>query len=381
MSDPAEPISDFRRRFREQMPVAERLVYLDHAAVAPLSGPASGAIGRWLTEATQEGVRAWGRWDRTADGSRRSAAELIGASPEEIAFVSSTTAGISIVAEGFAWAAGDNVVTLADEFPSNQYPWLNLQPRGVEVRRLPTRLGRIELDELAAACDARTRIVAVSWVNYATGYRHDLAAMAEIAHRHGALIMVDAIQGLGVFPLDVADGPLDFLAADGHKWLLSPEGAGILFIRREHLDRIRPQGVGWHSVVHEGDFSRIELDLKPAAERFEGGSPNSVGISGLGASLAMINDLGPANISRAVLDFTRTAVKRLKQLGASVASPEEDSRRSGIVAFELPGEDSHQIRRRCLAEGIVVSLRNGRLRISPHGYNTADDLERLLGVM
>jgi selenocysteine lyase/cysteine desulfurase len=377
----ANDVSETRRRFRAQMPIAERLVYFNHAAVAPLSGPASEAIGRWLDEATHEGNAAWGRWDRTADQARLSAAQLIGAGTEEIAFVSNTTAGISLVAEGFSWSPGDNVVTLADEFPSNQYPWLNLQSRGVEVRRLPTRLGRIELQTIADACDARTRIVAISWVNYATGYRHDVAAVAEIAHRRGGLVMVDAIQGLGVFPLDVADGPIDFLAADGHKWLLAPEGAGILYIRREHLERIRPQGVGWHSVVHEGDFARIDLDLKAAAERFEGGSPNSVGITGLGASLAMIHELDPANIGAAVLDLTQWTVERLKQLGAKVASPDDAAHRSGIVSFDLPGQDVQEIRRRCLAAGIIVSVRNGRLRISPHGYNNEGDIERLLDVL
>lgn len=374
-------LTDLRRRFRERMPISGRCAYFDHAAVAPLSGPASAAIARWLDEATHEGVRAWGRWNRTADDARSAAARLLHARPEEIAFVSSTTAGISLVAEGFAWQAGDNVVTLADEFPSNQYPWLNLADRGVEVRRLPTQEGRLDLADLEQACDARTRIVSISWVNYATGFRHDLAAVAEIAHRAGALLLVDAIQGLGVFPLDVREIPIDFLAADGHKWLLSPEGAGILYIRREHLDRIRPQGVGWHSVVHEGDFSRIELDLKPAAERFEGGSPNSVGIAGLGASLAMFNELGRQNIAESVLHFTRTASERLRSLGATIVSPQDDPHRSGIVAFELPGHDPKEIRGRCLAADVLLSVRNGRLRISPHGYNNEDDLERLLDAL
>jgi selenocysteine lyase/cysteine desulfurase len=360
------------------MPIAERIAYFGHAAVAPLSGPASEAIATWLGEATQEGVRAWGRWDAAADAARSAAAQLISAKPEEVAFVSSTTAGISLVAEGFPWLPGDNVVTLADEFPSNQYPWLNLRDRGVEVRRLPTQLGRLDLAELARACDGRTRMVALSWVNYATGFRHDLPAVTEIAHAQGALLFVDAIQGLGAFPLDVQEIPIDFLAADGHKWLLSPEGAGLLYLRQAHLDRIHPQGVGWHSVVHEGDFSRIELDLKPAAERFEGGSPNSVGIIGLGASLKLLLELGVTNIAAAVLDFAQAATERLRQLGAVLVSPDEDKHRSGIVSFELPGQDPQQVRLRCLADGVLVNVREGRLRISPHGYNGHEDLARLL---
>lgn len=361
--------------------MAGRYAYFNHAAVAPLSGPAHTAIARWLDEATHEGTRAWGRWDRAVDKARFAAAQLLNAKPEEIAFVSSTTAGISLVAEGLPWDRGDNVVTLADEFPSNQYPWLNLAGRGVEVRRLPTDDGRLETGELDEACDARTRIIAISWVNYATGFRHDLAAAAEIAHRHGALLLVDAIQGLGAFPLDVTNTGIDFLAADGHKWLLSPEGAGLLYIRRDQLDRIRPQGVGWHSVVHEGEFAHIDLNLKPAAERFEGGSPNSVGISGLGASLEMFLELGVDNIGRSIMAYTEAAIDRLHSLGAAVILPPEDAQRSGIVAFTMPGRDPQEIRRNCQSAGVVLSVRNGRLRISPHGYNNDVDLERLLDVL
>src|SRR5260370_26745993 len=160
-----------------------------------------------------------------------------------------------MVAEGFPWQKGDNVVTLADEYPANQYPWMNQAYRGVETRRIPTDQGRVDLDRLAAACDQRTRMVSISWVGYASGWRNDLDRVAEIAHRVGALFFLDAIQGLGAFPLEVGNVAIDFLSADGHKWMLGPEGAGIFFIRRQHLEKLHLIGVGAGSVMHATDFS------------------------------------------------------------------------------------------------------------------------------
>ncbi len=278
--------------FRRQMPIARQWAYFDHAAVAPLSGPAHECLAQWATDATTNGSAHYPAWTRQVEHLRTLAADMIGAAPEEIALVGNTTAGINLVAEGFPWKPGDNVVIREDEFPSNQYPWLHLADRGVETRRIPTSGGRLDLDRLAAACDHRTRIVSLSWVAYASGWRHDLDQLAELVHARGALLFLDAIQGLGVFPLDVRATPVDFLAADGHKWLLGPEGAGIFFTRREHLNLLRPVGVGWNSVRHQHDFSRIELVFKDTAARYEGGSQNVAGLSALGASLELLNRFG-----------------------------------------------------------------------------------------
>ncbi len=182
------------------MPVAERWAYFDHAAVAPLTSAAAKAVREWCDAAVNDGDTRWPEWSRASEATRDAAARLIGAERDEIALVPSTSAGIGIVAEGLDWRPGENVVTLADEFPSNAYPWLNLASRGVEARRVPTDNGRLDLDKLAAAIDARTRIVSVSWVGYAVGYRHEIERITEIAHERGALVMLDAIQGLGVVP-------------------------------------------------------------------------------------------------------------------------------------------------------------------------------------
>ena len=295
-----------------------------------------------------------------------------------------TTAGIGLVAEGYPWKEGDNAVLPDNEFPSNQYPWLNLISRGVEIRRVPTEGGPVPLEALARACDARTRIVSVSWVAYASGWRQDLDRLAEMVHGRGALLFLDAIQGLGVFPLDVRRTPIDFLAADGHKWLLGPEGAGIFYLRREHLDLLRPLGVGWNSVAHDRDFTRIELNFKDTAERYEGGTMNMAGFIGLNASLELLLRYGQEAIGRRVLEITDLACRRLDRRGGGhrelSASPANAPQRHRFLPPARPR--SRRPAQAMLQRGVVVlSCRAGRLRISPHAYNDESDVERLVEAM
>ncbi len=360
------------------MPIASRWAYFDHAAVAPLPASSQAAIAAWAEQAAAEGDTCWPAWNRRVEESRVLAARLLGAETSEIGLVHSTSEGIGLVAEGYPWRPGDNVVTLANEFPSNAYPWMNLASRGVEARRVVVDAGRPDLVQLEAACDARTRIIAVSWVGYLSGWRAGLDDMVSLAKRRGALLFVDAIQGLGVFPLDVKATPIDFLAADGHKWLLGPEGAGLFYLRKEHLELLRPIGVGWHSVAHSSDYARIELAFKPNAARYEGGSQNMVGFIGLAESLELLLGLGIQAIGQRVLEITDRACERLQRAGAVLYSPREGDHRSGIVSFELPGRDANEVRRRCLAAGVALSARGGKIRISPHAYVNDDDVERLV---
>ena len=226
---------------------------------------------------------------------------------------------------------------------------------------------------------AGLRVVSISWVGYISGWRSDLDAVAEIAHRHGALFFLDAIQGLGAFPLDVTLTPVDFFSADGHKWMLGPEGAGLFYIRRKHLDRLRLTGVGWNSVAHARDFTRIELAFRPSAERFEGGAPNSAGFIGLGASLELLAGYGAEAVGERILAVTDHACEELRRIGAELYSHREDRVRcSGIVTFDVPGLDSRETRRICLAQKVALSLRLGRLRISAHAYNNEEDVRRLV---
>jgi len=302
---------------------------------------------------------------------------LINADRDEIAFVANTTQGISLVAEGFPWNEGDNVVTAADEFASNVYPWMNLASRGVALRQVESREGRIHLEDLAAAMDDDTRLLAISHVEFATGFRNDLDALAEMCHERQVALFVDAIQGLGPLVIDVRETPVDFLAADGHKWLLGPESTGLLYVRRDWIDRLRPIGVGWHSVVGSYNSLRNDFRLKQSAQRFEGGSFNMPGVQSFGASISLFHELGPRTVSARVMDRADAARESAMSAGWSVFGSTRPSDRSAIVVLERESVDPHAAARSLRHEGIVLSCRRGRLRISPHFYNNDDDFRRL----
>lgn len=374
--------SDSWKRFRQLMPVTRKWAYFDNAAVGPLSTVARDAVLRWADESWHEGDTAWPRWATGIEKTRESAAQMIAASPEEIALIPNTTTAISLVAEGYPWQEGDNIVTLANEFPSNQYPWMNLSARGVETRRVPVEGVRPDLNRIIETCDDRTKMIAISWVGYATGFRIDVTEVVAAAHQRGILVMLDAIQGLGVFPLNVKKTNIDFVAADGHKWMLGPEGAGLLYVRKDHLAKLRPLHVGWNSVVHKYDYTHIELTLRNSAARYEGGSQNMVGLLGLGASLDMLADFGSgpdeSAVAERVLALTDFACQRLTESGATVVSDRAPESRSGIVTFQIPDRDPVEVRCRCLEQHVVFSCRGGNLRISPHAYCDESDIERLI---
>ncbi len=374
-------IEQTRERLRAAMPVARKWAYFDHAAVAPLTQPAHDALAEWLAQATHEGDTKWLDWAAQLSSCRKAAAELVGAGESEIALVPNTTAGINLVAEGFPWQPGDNVVTLADEFPTNMFPWLNLEKRGVETRLVPTDEGRVSPEQIAEYCDERTRVVSVSWICYSNGCRRPLKPIADVAHECGALFLVDAIQGLGVFPIDVKADEIDVLSADGHKWLLGPEGAGIAYIHEGWLERLQPIGIGWNSVVNAGEFSQAGFRLKNSAARYEGGTYNMPGFIGLGASIKLLLSLEVENIAAAILEFTDKTCESLRAAGGVVHSPREEDNRSGIISWELPGRDPQALRKACLGQGVALACRSGRLRLSAHAYNNTADLERLLAVL
>jgi selenocysteine lyase/cysteine desulfurase len=369
--------------FRNEMPAAGRWAYFDHAAVAPLSARARAALTAWADDAVENGVVHWSAGQRQVEETRRRAARLLAADPQDMAFIKNTSEGVGIVAEGVRWRPGDNVVIAQDEYPANVYPWLNLAERGVEVRRVPGREGRVLLDDLRAALDSRTRLVSLSFVEFATGFRNDLDAVGTLCRERGVLFFVDAIQGLGVLPLDVGRTPIDFLAADGHKWLLGPEGAGLLYVRRERLGELHAVGVGWNSVVNSHDFDRarvdpVALDLKPDAGRYESGTLNVGGIHALGASLGLILEAGVEAISRRVLELTHYLCERATHAGAEVYSSRRPGEASGIVSLRIPGGDLRGLVRRLRDAGVVVNQRAGRLRVSPHAYNTPEEIDRLV---
>lgn len=311
---------------------------------------------------------------------------MVNAAPAEIALVPNTTFGISIVSEGLSWKSGDNVVIPAGEFPSNHYPWLHLADQGVELRVVPTGSdGSFSASDVERFCDSRTRVVAASWVGYASGYRIDPLEIASVAHAHGAFFFLDAIQGMGVFPLDVQDSGIDFFAADGHKWMMGPEGAGLFFCRETLLDELRPRVVGWNSVKSCYDFSTIDLTFKPTAARFEGGSQNMCGTLGLGASLDLLRQNGYSPQSNCIADRVISITDRLVQgltgIGFECSSNRSPEHRSGIVSFTHPEADPAWLRSKLLDSNIVTSVRNNQLRFSPHAYVNEEDVKKAIEVL
>lgn len=371
--------------FRQAMPVTQKWAYFDHAAVAPLPFPTTQAIGAWMDQASNDGDFYWLDWEQSTENTRKSAAALIGAQTDEIALVSNTTHGINLVAEGLSWKPGDNLVVLGNEFPSNLYPWLHQQSKGVEVRVIPVEGVAPDLNRIAEACDNRTRLLTISWVSYKTGWRIDPSQLATIAHDAGALFFLDAIQGLGVFPLDVREADIDFLAADGHKWMLGPEGAGMFYVKQELLEELHPIGIGWNSVADRKNFNHIDLTFRASAARYEGGTQNMCGLIGFGASLDLLLKMGAgpkqSAVGQRVLEVTDLACRMLGEAGAEVLTSREGDERSGIVSFQVPGKSPQALRTAGLQAGINFSVRGDSARISPHAYNNAADIERLVEIL
>jgi selenocysteine lyase/cysteine desulfurase len=367
---------------RSHFPVTRRWAFFDHAAVAPIPDTAAAEMARYATVVGEHGIAAVSELVAGTTRVRQLAAKLINAPDvHDVVFVPNTTVGIGLVAEGFPWQAGENVVLAAEEYPSNQYPWLNLQARGVEVRRVPSRGNRVSIDDVAAAVDANTRVLSASAVQFASGFRADLDALGELCRRGGVFFFVDAIQALGVFPIDVQKTPIDALAADGHKWMLAPEGAGFGYIRREWVDRLHPIGVGAHSVVHPFEYSTIDFTLKPHAGRWEGGALNVPGLWALGASLELLLTAGIPNVAARVLELTDYLCERVTSAGCEVFSCRDGDARSGIVSFTKRGADQKAVMKRCRDAGVIVNCRADRLRASPHCYNTEDEVDRLVAAL
>ncbi len=370
--------SDWWHEFREQMPVVTRWAYFDHAAVAPLSRHVVSAFQNFLVDASENGTVNWMDWRNTLEDLRAILAQMMNAELSEIALIRNTTEGICIVAEGLPWQQGDNVVLPDGEFPSNFYPWLALEKRGVDVRRVTAIDGKLNPHDIDAACDDRTRVVAASWVDFKTGWRNDLKMLAEIAHAHDALFFADVIQGFPVLPLDVRETDIDFAAADGHKWMLGPEGAGVFFCKEEHIDRLTPKGVGWNSVKHAGNFSNPKLDLKPTASRYEGGSYNMAGLLALHASLSEFSWIGVDHLNQRLRDVSDELCEKLQSADVTVISNRSDAHWSGIVSCDIPGVSPGRFRKQMLNRHVALNHRAGYVRLSPHVYTSTEDIERLI---
>ncbi len=364
--------------YRELFPVTRNWIYFNHAATAPYSSLTAGAMYSYIKDMESNGGKNYENWEKLREETRVLAGKLINCGPDEIALVSNTSEGANIVAQGLLWKPGDNIVIPDREFPANHYPWTNLQRKGVEIRTVPLKQGRVSVDDIMERVDAGTRLAAVSSVAYHNGFRMDIEKLGNRLHEAGVLFYVDAIQSLGMIPMDVSMCRISFLSADGHKWLLGPEGAAIFYCSRECLDRIEPAYVSWLSMEDPSAFDELSFNLAQGARRFECGTPNFAGCAGLARSLEMLLDAGISGIKEKVLFLTGLAEEGLRGKGYRLLSPREKLERSGILTFSHSAHSPEHVTDRLSAAKVVTTIRGGGVRISPHFYNSEGEVECFL---
>jgi cysteine desulfurase/selenocysteine lyase len=359
---------------RSNFPVTQNLIYLNHAAVAPLSRPAAEAMQRLADDAVRYGSLHYPAWLETYDGLRRAAAKLINSAPEEIALVKNTSEGISTIAIGLDWRAADRVIAFEEEFPSNQYPWRRLESKGVKIEWLSVTDPLERIDEAAKGA----KLLALSFVQYLTGHRADLNAVGEICRRRGVVFVVDAIQGLGAFPIDVKTAKIDALASDGHKWLLGPEGCAILYVSRALQERVEPVEFGWTSVANYEDYASRDMTLRPDAGRYECGTLNTIGCYGLRASIEFLLQVGIENIAPTVQSLGDRIAEGVLSRGYELPVKRTPENGAGIVSFRKAGVDSTALTARLRERRIITAARAGWVRTSPHFYIAPDEIDEML---
>lgn len=363
-----------------QFPNRENRLYVNHAAISPWPRCTAGAVAAFARENRDDGPAAYADWLRLAEALRERVAGLLNAAgADDIAFTANTTEGIDIVARGLPWQAGDNIVTPADEFPSNHLPWERLEDRGVELRRVDIRAADDAEQALLDRVDARTRLITVSAVQWTDGFRLDLARLGAGCRQLGAALFVDAIQQFGALPIDVRGWGIDFLAAGCHKWQMGPEGLGVFHCSAEARERLDIGRVGWRMYEHPYRFDPEATGIAAGARRFESGSPNTMGQAALHASLGLLEALGPERAADRILDNTGRLFDGLAAIpSVTVASRGEPERRSGIVSF-VPGDRRPRAVCGELAKrNIVCAARGEAVRLSPHYYQGPAELDWLL---
>ena len=367
-------------QLRALFPITRSFNYLNHAAVSPPPTPTIAAVESQLRDVNANGSLHYREWVATKERARHLVATMIGARPEQLAFLRNTSDGLSSVANGLRWQSGDNLVTFSNEFPSNVYPWRRLRDtQGVEIRVCGERNGRIDHNELISLIDERTRVVAISHVQYASGFRADLERIGQAVRRHDALLVVDIIQSLGVVPIDVESELIDVAAAAGHKWLLTPEGIGLLYLSDRARETIEPTLVGWVSVINPEDYNNFEQEWNKGALAWESGTAPSALFYGLEASLRLLTETGVTRIEKYLEELTDHLCARLANSEYEVVSSRALGEKSQIVCIRhREGLSPMSLYAHLRERRIVTAPRGNRLRISPHLYNTAEEIDALI---
>ncbi len=364
---------------RKLFPVTQNYVYLNHAAVCPISLPVAERMLEYTADLLNNGYVRYEHWGNRIKKVRQLAARFINASADEIAFAPNTSAGLAYVANGIDWQAGDNIVTADCEFPANLIPWRRISREfGVELRMARERDGRLETEEILSLIDSRTRVVSLSFVEFGSGFRNDLESIGRYCRERGVVFVVDAIQGLGALKLDVKACCIDALSADAHKFLLGPDGVALFYVSRQAMESIQPTVVGWTSVANPFDFDNANQPYASSARRFEPGALNTTGIVGLGAAIELFLNTGLEKIENHLLELGDYLSERLMERGYQVVSSRHPGEKSAVICCRHDKFSADELYRILNEQRIITTPRLGRLRISPHFYNTRDDIDRLI---
>lgn len=378
------PFSSEEDRLRA-FPVARRRIFLAHAGVTSLPACAAEAMTSYVTESSLD-QQEFGGVLREITETRRDAAALLGADAGEISLLGPTSLGLSLFANGIDWKSGDEVVIYGEDYPANVYPWLNLRSRGVVIRYLKTEsLGRITPGCVEAALTPATRLVALASAHFQTGWRIDIPSIGALLRKRGILFSLDAIQTLGAFPTPASE--VDFLSADAHKWLLGPLAAGIVYVAKERTELCRPTLLGSWNVKSPDFQAQKEIEFEEGGRRYEPGVLNVAGIYGMRAAINLIRGTGPDTVSSLILERRDQLELGLSSLGFEFLGPDlSEPLRSGILTARHPGKDPSVLFQLLEQAGISASCRKTRnlgtwLRFSPHFYNTAAEMDRVLEVL
>lgn len=363
--------------FRELYPIIKERVFLDHAALSPLSKTIVADINELLVDYEMFGSPQWEKWFNKVEEARGFAARLMNCTSDEISFTVNTSDAIMFVVEGLDWKPGDNIVSVEREFTANYYPWSSLKADGVELKLIPQKNGRFLVEDIEKAIDGRTRVVTISWVQFLSGFRAPLKEIGELCRRKNVLFAVDAIQALGALKLDARECGIDFMFCGGPKWMLSPLGTGIFFCRNEMLERLRLRRKGWMSVKEPFDFKDLKQPLKDSARRFEYSNLNQAGLIGMRRSLQTFLEIGPENIEERILYLTDLIAEGITAKGIRIYSPRNPGEKSGIITFSV-GEKTQALYEKLISEKVIVSIREGMIRVAPHYYNNERDIETFL---
>ncbi len=365
--------------YRKLFPITSQKIYLNHAAISPLSTRVTDRL-EWLIDDRMIGnVDSFQEADQIRNDLRTLIARMINAAPEQIAFIGNTSEGFNHLVHGLQWQQGDEILIPDCEFPSNVYPFKNLEHKGVVVKLIPSDEGKISLQTIKSMITPKTRLLSISYVEFMSGFRNDLKAIGELCRQHGILFSVDGIQGIGALPIDVQEFKIDFISNGGHKWLMGPMGAGFMYFSKSLFRQLRPVFTGWLAVNNAWDFLDYKLDFLPDARRYEYGTANFMGIVGLSESVALLMEVGLERIEKKLLKLGEILVSGLEAVGIGLVNSKDKKHWAGIYSFKV--QKPEQLLEYLKENQVVCSVRNGLLRISPHFYNTPEEIHHVVDLI